>query len=130
VLCSSLLATTLDAGSAPLAVAGCLAVQGLGYGLFSSPNMAMLMNSVPPAQATMASALGAMSRSVGMIVGMLVTAVLVSLAYGHEPVAAHPLRFVGVLRTSFAVVAGLCAVALVLSLLTRAGGAARPAAGG
>ena len=64
----------------------------------------------------MASALGAMSRSVGMIAGMLITAVLISLAYGHEPVAAHPLRFVGLLHTSYVIVAGLCVLALLVAL--------------
>lgn len=125
VFASSVLATTFRSGSSLGAVALMLALQGLGFALFSSPNMAIIMNSVPPQQSSMASALGAKARSLGMLFGMLITALLISLALGNDPVEQHPERFVGIVRTAFTFLAVLSGAALVLSVLTRPRGPPR-----
>lgn len=119
ILGSSLLATTLDAGTSLAFVTSVLALQGLGFALFSSPNMTIIMSSVPPAEVGIASALGAKSRSLGMLTGMLLTATLVSLAMGDAPIAASPDRVVSVMRTTFRALATATAIALLVSLLTR-----------
>src|SRR5205807_903755 len=59
VLIAALLATGLGAGSHLLHVGLVLAVQGLGFAFFSSPNMTMVMNAVPPKRTSIASALSA-----------------------------------------------------------------------
>ncbi len=117
VLVAALMATRLDAGSSLLFVALVLAVQGVGFALFSTPNMTMVMNAVPPERTGIASALSAASRSLGMVSGMLVVGALVSVNLGHDPVGADPARFVATMQTSFWILAAVSAVALALSLL-------------
>lgn len=122
ILGSSLFATTLDESSSVWLVTGMIALQGLGFALFSSPNMTIIMGSVPRTEAGMASALGAKARSLGMLAGMLLTATLISLALGDAPLADDPLRLVGVMQTAFTALAIAAAVALLVSLFTRFGG--------
>ncbi len=116
VLLSSLLAVGLGPDSDMRAVVAVLAAQGVGFAFFSSPNMTTIMNSVPDSAVGGASALGATSRSAGMISGMLVTSVLLALALGDVPVASAPLRFVEVMHTAYSLLAGAGALALLVSL--------------
>jgi MFS family permease len=119
VLLAALLALTLDDRSGLTPVIAVLAIQGLGFALFSSPNQTIIVNSVPEDSVSMASALGATARSIGMLSGMLVTAMLISHSIGNDPIDQHPLTFVGTMRTAFWVLAGLSVVALGVSLTTR-----------
>lgn len=119
VLVSSVLGTTLQAGSSLAHVALVLAVQGVGFAFFSSPNMATVMNSVPRQLSGIASALSASARSLGMVTGMLIVAGLVSVNLGHEPVGADPARYIATMRTAFWILACVTAVALTVSLLRR-----------
>lgn len=118
VLLSSILGTQLGAASSPWSAALVVLAQGVGFGLFSSPNMAILMNCMPEATG-MASALAAKARSIGMVTGMVVTASLISLHFGDAPVQAHPERFVGTLREVFTVLVGTSSLALLVSVLRR-----------
>jgi len=117
VLIAALMATQLDAGSHLLTIGGVLAVQGVGFAFFSSPNMAMVMNAVPRERTGIASALSATARSLGMVSGMLIVGALVSLNLGHDPVGADPARFVATMHTSFWILAAVTAVALAVSLI-------------
>jgi MFS family permease len=119
-LAAALAATQLGAGSPLAFVALVLAVQGVGFAFFSSPNMTMVMNAVPPDRTGIASALSGTARSLGMVSGMLIVAALVSLKLGHAPVDADPARFVATMQLSFWILAALTAVALGVSL-ARAG---------
>jgi MFS family permease len=116
-LAAALAATQLGAGSHLVFVALVLAVQGVGFAFFSSPNMTMVMNAVPPDRTGIASALTATARSLGMVTGMLIVAALVSLNLGHAPVDADPARFVATMQLSFWILAALTAAALVVSLM-------------
>jgi MFS family permease len=115
VLTAALMATTLDEGSRLMYVALMLAVQGLGFALFSSPNMTIAMNSVPADRTSLASALSATARSLGMVLGMLVAAALISLNIGNEPVDRDPARFVATMTTAFVILAALTLAALAVS---------------
>ena len=117
VLLAALMATQLDAGSHLLTIGLVLAVQGVGFAFFSSPNMAMVMNAVPRERTGIASALSATARSLGMVSGMLIVGALVSLNLGHDPVGADPARFVATMHTSFWILAAVTAVALAVSLI-------------
>ena len=117
VLASVLLALSLDDSSSLAMVTLVLAVQGLGFAFFSSPNMTTIMNSVSAESTSMASALAAKSRSLGMVIGMLITTVLISLNLGNDPVAQHPLRFIDIMVSAFAILAALSVAALVVSIL-------------
>jgi MFS family permease len=115
-LAAALAATRLGAGSHLFFVAAVLAVQGVGFAFFSSPNMTMVMNAVPPDRTGIASALSATARSLGMVSGMLIVAALVSVNLGHDPVGADPARFVATLQASFWILVGTTAAALALAL--------------
>ena len=117
VLIAALMATRLDAGSHLLTIGLVLAVQGVGFAFFSSPNMAMVMNAVPRERTGIASALSATARSLGMVSGMLIVGALVSLNLGHDPVGADPARFVATMHTSFWILAAVTALALTVSLI-------------
>ena len=99
-----------------VAAGAMLAVQGLGFALFSSPNMTMIMNSVARERASTASAFSAMARNFGMLCGMVITSVAISLSIGSAPVSGDPLAFVPVMTTMFIVLAVLNLAALAISL--------------
>src|SRR6266850_723057 len=115
-LAAAVLAAFLHAGSSLVAVALVLAIQGVGFAFFSSPNMAMVMNAVPRERSSLAAALSATARSLGMVSGMLIVGALVSVNLGHEPVGADPARYIATMRTAFWVLAAVTAVALAVSL--------------
>lgn len=108
--------TTLDAGSSLFLIAAALAVQGVGFALFSSPNMAIVMNSVSRERASMASALVAKGRSFGMLMGVTIAVALISLYLGNEPVDREPLRFLEPMIAAFWVLAILTVAALAFGL--------------
>lgn len=123
------MATFLGAGSSLLAVGTVLAVQGVGFAFFSSPNMAMVMNAVPRERTGIAAALSATARSLGMVSGMLIVGGLISIEIGHAPVASDPARYVATMHTAFWILAAVTAVAFIASLANRASGAReRPSA--
>lgn len=117
VLASAVMAAFLGAGASLVQVALVLAVQGVGFAFFSSPNMATVMNAVPREASGIASALSATARSLGMVSGMLIVGALVSVNLGHEPVGADPARYIATMHTAFWILAGVTAAALTVSLL-------------
>jgi MFS family permease len=119
VLISALMATTLHARSSLMFVALVLAVQGVGFGFFSAPNVTLIMSSVSADATSMASALGAMARYLGMLAGMLITVVLIAVHIGNDPVDQHPIRFIETMVTAFSMLSFLTAVALGVCFLTR-----------
>jgi MFS family permease len=122
VLISALMATTLHARSSLMIVTVVLATQGVGFGFFSAPNITVIMSSVSADATSMASALGAMARHLGMLAGMLVTVVLIALHIGNDPIAQHPISFITTMVTAFCLLTVLTAVALGVCFLTRTGG--------
>jgi MFS family permease len=115
-LSSAVMAMTLGERSGLLFVVLMLALQGVGFAFFSSPNMTMIMNSVPPERISIASALAAQARSLGMMMGMLITAAAISVYIGDEPLERNPVLFVHTMHTTFLILAALSLLALVLSL--------------
>jgi MFS family permease len=115
---SALLAIALDEGSGLIYVALMLAVQGVGFAFFSSPNMTLIMNAVPAQRRSIASALAAQARTLGMLAGMLITAAVISLYIGDEPLDRDPLLFARAMRMSFVILAAVSLVALAISALS------------
>lgn len=120
IVASSIAGTTLDGGAPLWRVALVLVLHGIGFGLFSSPNLAIVMGALPHERGGVASALAAQARGLGMFAGMAVTAAIVALWFGARPVADDPARFVTVLRTSYAVLVGSSLLALAITLRRRA----------
>ncbi len=119
VLVSALLATALGQHSSLTLVAVILAVQGLGFALFSSPIMITIMSSAPHDAVSMASALSAKTRSLGMVLGMLLTEVFISSTIGNDPVHLHPPRFAGIVPSVFSILAISAGAALAVCWATR-----------
>jgi MFS family permease len=65
-----------------------LVTHGLGFALFSSPNMTVIMGNAPSDRTAMASALSALMRGLGMVVAMIVITGFMSVHLGPEGVKA------------------------------------------
>ncbi|MCB9858131.1 MAG: MFS transporter [Phycisphaerales bacterium] len=120
ILVTGLLAMTLGDETSLWFIRVMLVFQGLGFALFSSPNMTIIMNSVSMSSTSMASALAAKSRSLGMTTGMLIASLLISIRIGADRVQDHPEAMIGVVRTVFGILVAAVTLALALSILNRA----------
>ena len=122
ILCSVALAALVSPGSGLAHFVAIMAFQGLGFALFSAPNIAIIMNSVAPGDRGLASALSGLMRSTGMMVSMFIVTASLSLGLGTAAVADDPDAFGDVLTGSFVVFAAL--TALGAAVAARSGAAA------
>ncbi len=118
IMTSLLMATTVTIGTELPYIIAVLMTQGIGFALFSSPNMSLILHSVEREQLSMASALSAKMRSLGMVASMAIVTVFVSIFMGSGPIAqggdyVHGMLFgyLSVLEFSFIVHAVLACVA-------------------
>ncbi|MFD0714332.1 MFS transporter [Paenibacillus sp. GCM10027626] len=114
------LLATLTAEQSAWTVAAYLLLFGIGGGLFQSPNNSSVMGAVPRQKLGTAGGLNALVRNIGMVMGIAVsvsiyTTRLQSLSGGA---AAKPdsSAMLGALHTVFWSAAGICMLALLLSL--------------
>ena len=117
---SSLLGFWLDANAPAWRVALVLAAQGVGFGLFSSPNLSLILGSLPRDRSGFASAVAAQSRSLGMFSGMAVTSALIATNFGSRPVRDHPAGVVTTLHSAYAVLLATGVIALLIACARRA----------
>jgi len=127
VLASSLVGLQLDARTEPYMVAVVLGLQGMGFGLFSSPNLALIVGSLPRERGGFASALAAQSRSIGMVTGMTVTSALIAVHFGDRPVKGDVDGVADTLRSAYQVLVSTSALALLSVALSAARRRSRPA---
>ena len=75
-----------------------LLIMGIGNGMFGSPNIAAIMNSVPPEERGVASGMRSMLQNSGMVISMAMffTIVIVSLTQTFPPELASSLTNAGV----------------------------------
>ena len=118
VMVSLLMATTVTIGTGLPYIIAILMTQGVGFALFSSPNMSLILHSVEQDQISMASALSAKMRSLGMVASMAIVTVFVSVFMGGGPIEqggdyVHGMMFgyLSVLEYSFVVHAVLACFA-------------------
>lgn len=98
-------------------VVGCLAVLGLGFGIFSSPNTNAIMGSVERRYFGVAGAMVGTMRHVGMMVSMgLVMTVLAVLMGEAEITTDNKELFLQSMRISFGLFAVLCFGGIFASL--------------
>ena len=121
VMASLLMATAVTIGTALPYLVAVLVVQGVGFALFSSPNMSLILHSVDADQLSMASALSAKMRSLGMVASMAIVTVFLSLFMGTDPIGQggdyiHGMLFnyLSVLEYSFVAHAALACLAALL----------------
>lgn len=97
-------------------IIGNLILLGLGFALFSSPNMSAIMGSVPKEQYGIASGAAATMRLMGQMVSMALATMVLSLTMGTEPISpANGDRFLHAVRLVFAISALLCVVGVPFS---------------
>ena len=76
----------LTAHSNLLEIFPALVLMGLGFGFFAAPNNVVIMGSVPPREYGMASSVIATMRTLGMLVSMTITTVLLDLHLGTRQI--------------------------------------------
>ncbi len=94
-----------------------MVVLGIGFGLFSSPNMSAIMSSVTPRYYGTASSLMATMRTQGMLVSMAVVTVILTHYLKDQPVTTGNITlFVKSMQWSLALFSGMSLVGIVFSL--------------
>ncbi|MBP6876119.1 MAG: MFS transporter [Candidatus Eisenbacteria bacterium] len=117
----------LQPASSPVHVIVALAVLGIGFGLFSSPNTNAIMSAVAPPKYGFAAGMLATMRTVGQAMSMAIALLLFSLMIGGMAIgpAQHP-QLLRALRLAFGLFAVLCLGGAFASAVS---GRLRPAAG-
>lgn len=107
----------LTAESPLLNVALALAVTGLGFSLFSSPNTNAIMGSVEKKDYGSASGAAATTRVIGQLCSMMLVAFAMSLIVGDSVIDASNLPALEqAIRLSFSIAAAICLPGIFLSL--------------
>jgi EmrB/QacA subfamily drug resistance transporter len=95
------LASQIHAVTPMYVIMGMLALMGVGFGLFSSPNTTTVMSSVPPRSYGIASSFLATMRTMGMLCSMTIITLVFKHFMGDHPVSAET-------RSSFLASMHLC----------------------
>jgi EmrB/QacA subfamily drug resistance transporter len=107
----------LRADSPVAYVVGCLMLNGIGFGVFSSPNMNAIMSSVAPRYYGIASGTVAAMRLMGQMVSMGIAASVLAMFVGPVQItpAAYP-ALVTSLKVTFLICCFLCVAGIFASL--------------
>lgn len=101
--------------SLPLIIAISI-ILGLGFGLFSSPNINAIMGSIEKKHLGMASATTNTMRLAGQAMSMGITMMIISMVVGKVKITPDVLpQFMAALHTIFIVMAALCCLAVYTS---------------
>ena len=107
----------VDAASSLWSIGGILALLGLGFALFASPNMSVIMGSVQPRHYSIASSLVGTMRTFGMSLSMgIATVVFGILLHGRQVSPETVPQFLASMHIIFGVCAALCVVGVFCSL--------------
>jgi EmrB/QacA subfamily drug resistance transporter len=108
--------TLFDATTPIWLIAGVLALMGIGFGLFSSPNMNTIMGSVEKHQYGQASGYAATMRVLGQMLSMTIAAFLFSLYFNKISVSAvENTLFISTFRTGFVIFTAISAIGIYFS---------------
>ena len=115
----------LDQNSSLKLIIACQIGLGLGYGLFTTPNMSAIMGSVSQDHFSEASAAVGTLRLSGAVVSMAVATMLISLFMGRAEITAQSFPgFLEAMKTAFTLFCGLSVLGLFFSLARGRGQAA------
>lgn len=81
------ISATLQIASPLFVIGFILAIMGVGFGLFSSPNMVAIMGSVEAKYYGVASSIVATMRSLGMLVSMALITVVIGNIFGEQAIS-------------------------------------------
>ncbi len=119
-LCAAGLATaaTLSDVSSFYMIFSVLILLGLGFGIFSTPNTAVIMGSVHPREFGMASSMVATMRSMGMLTSMTIVTMILSLSLGNQPVSIDTgPAFIESMRTTLVIFSVMSVMGIGFSLV-------------
>ncbi len=119
VLCALGLAVAafLAAGSSLWQVIALLIFLGVGFALFSSPNVSIIMGSVEPRFLGIASGLNSSMRTLGMMTSMMIITLIFSYLMHGQPVTAETQpAFLASMRWALLIFCGLCIVGIGCSV--------------
>ena len=107
-----LAATVMGSDPSPLDIAWRMAVCGIGYGLFQSPNNRAMQNSVPRERSGGPQAIQAVARVFGQTTGAVIVAIVFALdsLAGSSGISAGAVVQTMTIATAFAVVATLASL--------------------
>ena len=108
-----LILTFLDASTPLYFVVIAMVLQGIGMGLFSSPNMNAIMSSVPPKDAPTASASQATMRTIGQTMSLGLLTLIFAWIMGNLPLST---QYASLIVNSSQIICAICAVACVISV--------------
>lgn len=92
-----------------------LAISGLGFSLFSSPNINSMMGAVMPSQYGIASGVNSMVRVVGQLTSMIMVTLMMSLFIGSTEIAPENYEQLAVVvNYTFTIAAVLCFLGFVV----------------
>jgi EmrB/QacA subfamily drug resistance transporter len=108
---------TVSADTSTALMVGCLAAMGIGFGLFSSPNMNAIMGSVARRHYGIASGSVGTMRLLGQILSMAIATLMFALYIGRAQITPELLpAFVHSVRMALWVFGGLCLCGIYFSL--------------
>jgi len=111
------LGTTIGADTSMIQIYGTLALLGLGFALFASPNMTSIMDSVTPAHYGIAASFVATMRTTGMLTAMTLITFILHLFMGEAPVTPQTAgAYLTGMHTGFIIFTGLGLVGVLCSL--------------
>ncbi|MFZ5562642.1 MAG: MFS transporter, partial [Thermodesulfobacteriota bacterium] len=114
--CGLLLLSRLNGATNIPYIVATLLLLGLGFALFSSPNMNAIMSSVAPAHYGLASGTVATMRLIGQMLSMAIATLLFAVLIGGKQITpeTYP-AFLRTVRLGFAVCCGLCLIGTYFS---------------
>ncbi len=105
---------TFLTGDTPLyVVVLAMVLQGIGMGLFSSPNMNAIMSSVPPKDAPTASASQATMRTIGQTMSLGLLTLIFAWVMGNLELAP---QYAGMIIQASQIICAICTVACILAV--------------
>jgi EmrB/QacA subfamily drug resistance transporter len=129
LICTSVAFGFIDAGTAIWVIMPLLFLNGIGMGLWSTPNMSATMGAVPRSQYGSVSAFVNLTRNVGNVTGQaivatIVTSVMVAKGFDIQLSAitttdGAPAAFLSGWRAAYVAVVAFAVVALIGAALTR-----------
>ncbi|RJP82377.1 MAG: MFS transporter [Desulfobacteraceae bacterium] len=110
-------ASQVHADSPIPVIMGMLALMGLGFSLFSSPNTTTIMGSVTPRQYGIASSFLATMRTLGMLSCMTLITLIFRYYLGEQPVSEQTRNaFLRSMHVSLMIFCGLCIIGVFFSM--------------
>lgn len=108
-----LILTFLSAATPLYLVVIAMILQGIGMGLFSSPNMNAIMSSVPPKDAPTASASQATMRTIGQTMSLGLLTLVFAWIMGNLELST---QYAGMIVQSSQIICGICTVACIVAI--------------